>query len=186
MKSQTFLPNLKKPFGWDLVTVLDPRVSGRTLQLWLMVREFPVAKPKDAPACVATPVKRVLVSPMVPSDKVTSSAGRETISFAVVDTRYPPQVVELCFTPRQAEIFRKAFALSEKAVPVLSTKEGHPRFKCYVPGCKATSSDIDFIGAHFSQRLHPGLDFDKEKVQVFRINGPRDRKSCFLYIPHVR
>ena len=176
MKSQAFLPTLKKPFGWDLVTVLDPRVAGRTLQLWLMVREFNIAKPESAPAYIGNSVKRVLVSPMVPSDKKNDHSARETISFAVVDTRYPRQMVELCFTARQAELFHKSFAPSEKAAPVLTANSVHIRFKCYVPGCKATSSDVDFVGAHFEQGLHPGVDFEKEKVQIFRVGGLNDRK----------
>jgi hypothetical protein len=179
-KPRCNLPMLKKPFAWDMVTVLDPRVSGRTLQMWLMVREVTIAKSADAPESATNPIRRVLISPMIPDDEKSGSTVRETISFAVVDSRYPPQVVELCLTSRQAELFRNTFALAEKALPVLTSKDGHVRYKCYVDNCKATSSDTDFLGAHFDYGLHPGMNFEKEKVQLFKVNGPLDRKSCNL------
>ncbi|RMD40207.1 hypothetical protein DV735_g4924, partial [Chaetothyriales sp. CBS 134920] len=189
MKPHIALPDCGKGFAWDLVTVVDPRAFDRTLQVYLLTRKVLIAIPKhvsrpEGTACY----KQVLVSPVCPYTKGDDTGPRQHITFAVVDSRYLPQMVDMFLTPRQAGLLQHSILPSDKASPVLSAKNQQLRFKCYVPGCKATSSDRTFLAAHFQNGIHPGLEFDQERVLAFQVNGEEDpailkTPSPFIVLP---
>ncbi|RMZ88521.1 hypothetical protein DV736_g4248, partial [Chaetothyriales sp. CBS 134916] len=189
MKPHIALPDCGKSYAWDLVTVVDPRALDRTLQVYLLTRKVPIAMPTHVCGSEGSPAyKQVLVSPLRPNTKGDDTSPREYITFAVVDSRYPPQIVEMFLTPHQASLLRASILSSDKARPVLTAKTNQLRFKCYVPGCKATSSDKLFLAAHFLNGMHPGLHFDEERVHLFRVNGEEDpavlkTRSPFIILP---
>ena len=117
-------------------------------------------------------VKKLVCSPMVSSNN--PNAIYEIINFTVMDPRFIPSVVQVCFTMQEAIAFRSTMTPTEVAQSIVASGDKWIRLKCYVPGCIATSSKMEKIKAHFIND-HPKLKFDVQKVKLYQFGGPEDR-----------
>lgn len=160
------------PFEWETISDRDPRVNGRTLQMNLLVRLarcLNAARPTGSSAKGRIEAKKFIISPVVFSEN--KDPVYDLMEFEVAGERYPPQMVQILFTPEQGANFRHQMLAIELARARLTSENEYIRYKCKVLGYEATSSDPAKLVKHVAED-HPGAVLSIEMVMPYHINGP--------------
>ncbi len=171
------LPGVFPPFAWDLIRVLDPRIEGRTMAMYLMTKEVRVLdekKMRTNAGSVSFKTKRIVCSPMVSYND--PNAIYEIMSFTVIDPRFASSTVQVCFTIQEARAFGQSIASTNIACAITASGDKFMRLRCYIPGCTATSSKLEKIHFHFLTD-HSNLHFEPQRIQMYQSGGRQDRKS---------
>ena len=105
-----YLPVVYPPFSMELVRVLDPRIEGRTMSMYLMTKQIHVldAKKMRSTREISCKTQRIVCSPMVSYND--PNAIYEIMSFTVIDSRFASSTVQVCFTIQEATAFRQSIA----------------------------------------------------------------------------
>ena len=174
-----YLPVVYPPFSMDLVRVLDPRMEGRTMSMYLMTKEVRVldAKTMRSTREVSYKTQRIVCSPMVSYND--PSAVYEIMSFTVIDPRFASSTVQVCFTVQEATAFRRSIVSTSMAREVVAKGDKFMRLQCYLTDCPVNSSKLEKIHYHFLTD-HPKVPFEPQKVKVYQFGGPQDRESAGL------
>jgi hypothetical protein len=154
------------------------------MAMYLLTKEVRVPdKGKRGNTSGEIPLKtrKIICSPMVSSGD--PNAVCEILNFRVIDPRFVPSTVQVCFTIQEAIAFRQSMTSTNAARAIVASGEKIFRLKCYLPGCIATSSSIDKIKAHFLHD-HPKMPFEAQKIKIYEFGSDEDRKSqCILSRP---
>ena len=171
-----YLPAVYPPFSMELVRVLDPRIQGRTMAMYLMTKEIRVLDERKMRSSreVAYKTMRIVCSPMVSYND--PNAIYEIMSFTVIDPRFASSTVQVCFTMQEAMAFRQSIASTDVAREVAASGDKFMRLQCYMPECTVNSSKLEKIHHHFLTD-HPKVQFEPQRVKVYQFGGPQDRKS---------
>lgn len=171
-----YLPVVYPPFSMELVRVLDPRIEGRTMAMYLMTKEIRVLDEKKMRSTreVSYKMQRIVCSPMVSYND--PNAICEIMSFTVIDPRFASSTVQVCFTMQEAMAFRQSIASTNVAREIVASGDELMRLQCYMPNCTINSSKLEKIHFHFLTD-HSKVQFEPQRVKVYQFGGPQDRES---------
>lgn len=164
-------------FEWKKIIVADPRVRNRTMDVRLLTQNVLVPDTSAPPAFNGArrlTYHNVLVNPVC--FVAAAHPTNRILEFNVLDGRYPAQVVQYLTTEEQAREFCQNLIPLEQIRAMQQSEHPGTRYKCYVPGCRITSSRKEKIHRHFTEEAHPIHIFDVQKVLSYRIDGPDDRE----------
>jgi hypothetical protein len=191
MAASIFNGDLRKvdpPLAWEPVRVPDPRYPDCTTMIMLLTREVLVPGRRqdvDLAGNLLPSTYKVLISPLIPN------AGDQTVweilTFQVVDPRFPSTTVQVGLLPQEAWAYRRSIAFTTSTTGQQETMNEDKvfRYRCNKRQCRTTSTEISEIMAHHGAN-HPESVFDLNKVLVYEVDGPDDRKfSKFSDLPSL-